>query len=74
MCSKYVDSVAGFDGRKGYGHVASDTIFYLRNEYDFQRNILIFGLSKGGSKTSNWAEGELSNNLDIVLKNAKKEI
>ena len=38
VCSKYKEPIAGPDGvAGGYGHISSDTIYYLQNKYKNDR-------------------------------------
>ena len=51
VCSKYKEPLVGVDGRAGgFGHVSSDTINFLKKNYDFTENIVFLGFSKGGTK------------------------
>ena len=44
VCSKYKEPLAGADGRAGgFGHVSSDTIYFLKKNYNFSENIVFLG-------------------------------
>lgn len=74
VCSKYKEPLVGVDGRAGgFGHVSSDTIIFLKKNYDFSENIVFLGFSKGGTKAHDWAIGTLANKFDFLLKKLKKE-
>ena len=73
VCSKYREPLAGVEGRAGaFGHVSSDTIFYLQNKYNYSGNVIISGFSKGGTKAKEWVKGDLANKFNYVLNNFKK--
>ena len=72
ICAKYKEPVAGADGRRNYGHVATDTINNLRQKYNYSEDITILGFSKGGSKAQDWAEGYLASKLDYILNKIQK--
>ena len=73
VCAKYKEPLVGVDGRAGgFGHVSSDTIYFLKKNYDFSENIVFLGFSKGGTRAKDWAIGALSNKLDFLLKKLKK--
>ncbi len=74
VCSKYKEPLVGVDGRAGgFGHVSSDTINFLKKNYDFTENIVFLGFSKGGTKAQDWAIGTLANKFDFLLKKLKKD-
>tara|TARA_Y100001970_G_scaffold293136_1_gene437991 strand:- start:141 stop:1010 length:870 start_codon:yes stop_codon:yes gene_type:complete len=73
LCSQYQEPLAGTDGRKGYGHIATDNINSLLNKYSYKGRILIVGFSKGGSIVEQWSGGELSNRLDLILQRLKNK-
>ena len=74
VCSKYKEPLVGVDGRAGgFGHVSSDTINFLKKNYDFNENIVFLGFSKGGTKAQDWAIGPLANKFDFLLKKLKKD-
>ena len=74
VCSKYKEPLAGVDGRAGgYGHISSDTIFFLKKNYTLPDNIIVLGFSKGGTKAQDWASGALAEKLDFLLKKLKKD-
>jgi len=74
VCSKYKEPLAGVDGRAGgFGHVSSDTIYYLKKNYNFSKNIVVLGFSKGGTKAQEWASGNLSNKFDFFLKRLRND-
>ena len=74
VCSKYKEPLAGPDGRAGgFGHVSSDTIYFLKKNYNFSENIVFLGFSKGGTKAQDWASGTFANKFDFFLKNLKKD-
>ena len=74
VCSKYKEPLVGVDGRAGgFGHVSSDTINFLKKNYDFTENIVFLGFSKGGTKAHDWAIGTLANKFDFLLKKLKKD-
>ena len=74
VCSRYKEPLAGVDGRAGeFGHVSSDTIHFLKKNYDFSENIIFLGFSKGGTRAQDWARGPLSNKFDFFLKKLKKD-
>ena len=74
VCSRYREPLAGVDGRAGgFGHVSSDTINFLKKNYDFSQNIVFLGFSKGGTRAKDWTSGDLSNKFDYLLKKLKKD-
>tara|TARA_B100000482_G_scaffold151563_1_gene113484 strand:+ start:189 stop:1061 length:873 start_codon:yes stop_codon:yes gene_type:complete len=74
VCSKYKEPLVGVDGRAGgFGHVSTDTINFLKKNYDFTENIVFLGFSKGGTKAHDWAIGTLANKFDFLLKKLKKD-
>ena len=74
VCSKYKEPLAGPDGRAGgFGHVSSDTIYFLKKNYNFSENIVFLGFSKGGTKAQDWVSGTFANKFDFFLKNLKKD-
>ena len=74
VCSKYKEPLAGVDGRAGgFGHVSADTIYFLKNNYNFSENIVFLGFSKGGTRAQDWASGTLSNKFDFFLKKLNKD-
>ena len=74
VCSKYKEPLVGVDGRAGgFGHVSTDTINFLKKNYDFTENIVFLGFSKGGTKAQDWAIGTLANKFDFLLKKLKKD-
>ena len=74
VCSRYKEPLAGVDGRAGkFGHVSSDTIYFLKKNYDFSENIVFLGFSQGGTTAQDWASGALSKKFDFFLKNLKKD-
>ena len=74
VCSRYKEPLAGVDGRAGsFGHVSSDTIHFLKKNYDFSGNIVFLGFSKGGTRAKDWASGPLSKKFDFLLKKLKKD-
>jgi len=74
VCSKYKEPLVGVDGRAGgFGHVSSDTINFLKKNYDFTENIVFLGFSKGGTKAQDWVIGTLANKFDFLLKKLKKD-
>lgn len=74
VCSKYKEPLAGADGRAGgFGHVSSDTIYFLKKNYNFSENIVFLGFSKGGTRAQDWASGTLANKFDFFLKKLKKD-
>ena len=74
VCVKYREPLAGVDGRAGgFGHVSADTIYYLKKNYNFSKNIVVLGFSKGGTKAKDWASGPLANKFDFFLKRLKKD-
>ena len=74
VCSKYKEPFAGADGRAGgFGHVSSDTIYFLKKNYNFSENIVFLGFSKGGTRAQDWASGTLANKFDFFLKKLKKD-
>ena len=74
VCSKYKEPLVGVDGRAGgFGHVSSDTIIFLKKNYDFSENIVFLGFSKGGTTAHDWAIGTLANKFDFLLKKLKKD-
>ena len=74
VCSKYKEPLAGVDGRAGgFGHVASDTIFFLKKNYNFPENIVFLGFSKGGTRSQDWVSGTFANKFDFFLKKLKKD-
>ena len=73
VCSKYKEPLAGVDGRAdGYGHIASDTIYFLKKKYNFDENIVFLGFSKGGTRAQDWSRGELASKFDFFLEKLKK--
>ena len=74
VCSKYKEPLAGVDGRAGgFGHVASDTIFFLKKNYNLPGNIVFLGFSKGGTRSQDWVSGTFANKFDFFLKKLKKD-
>ena len=74
VCAKYKEPLAGADGRAGgFGHVSSDTIYFLKKNYDFSGNIIFLGFSKGGTRAQDWSSGTFSNKVDFFLKKLKKD-
>jgi len=74
VCSKYKEPLAGADGRAGrFGHVASDTIYFLKKNYNFSDNIVFLGFSKGGTRAQDWASGTFASKFDFFLKRLKKD-
>ena len=74
VCSKYKEPLAGADGRAGgFGHVSSDTIYFLKKNYNFSENIVFLGFSKGGTRAQDWASGTFANKFDFFLKKLKKD-
>ena len=74
VCSKYKEPLAGADGRAGgFGHVSSDTIYFLKKKYNFSENIVFLGFSKGGTRAQDWASGTFANKFDFFLKKLKKD-
>ena len=74
VCSKYKEPLVGVDGRAGgFGHVSTDTINFLKKNYDFTENIVFLGFSKGGTKAQDWASGTLASKFDFLLKKLKKD-
>ena len=74
VCSKYKEPLAGVDGRAGgFGHISSDTIYFLKKNYNFSKNIVFLGFSKGGTRAQDWARGSLTNKFDYFLKKLKKD-
>ena len=74
VCSKYKEPLPGVDGRSGgFGHVSSDTIYFLKKNYNFTENIVFLGFSKGGTKAQDWASDPLSNKFTFLLKKLKKD-
>ena len=74
VCSKYKEPLAGVDGRAGkFGHISTDTIYFLKKNYDFSENIVFLGFSKGGTKAQDWVSGPLSNKFAFFLKKLKKD-
>ncbi len=74
VCSKYKEPLPGVDGRAGgFGHVSSDTIYFLKKNYNFSENIVFLGFSKGGTKAQDWVSGPLSNKFTFFLKKLKKD-
>ena len=74
VCSRYKEPLVGVDGRAGgFGHISSDTIYYLKKNYNFSKNIIVLGFSKGGTKAQDWASGQLANKFDFFLKRLKKD-
>ena len=74
VCARYREPLAGVDGRAGgFGHVSADTIYYLKKNYNFSKNIVVLGFSKGGTKAKDWASGPLANKFDFFLKRLKKD-
>ena len=74
VCSKYKEPLAGVDGRAGgVGHISSDTIYYLKKNYNFSENIVVLGFSKGGTRAQDWTRGSLSNKFDFFLKKLNKD-
>ena len=72
VCSKYKEPLAGADGRAGgFGHVSSDTIYFLKKNYNFSENIVFLGFSKGGSRSQDWVSGSLASKFDFFLKKLK---
>ena len=74
VCSKYKEPLAGVDGRAGgFGHISSDTVYFLKKNYDFSENLVFLGFSKGGTRAQDWASGKVTNKFDLVLKKLKKD-
>ena len=74
VCSNYKEPLAGVDGRAGgFGHISSDTIYFLKKNYNFSKNIVFLGFSKGGTRAQDWARGSLTNKFDYFLKKLKKD-
>ena len=74
VCSKYKEPLAGVDGRAGgFGHISSDTIYFLKKNYNFSKNIVFLGFSKGGTRAQDWARGSLTNKFEYFLKKLKKD-
>ena len=74
VCSKYKEPLAGVDGRAGgFGHISSDTIFFLKKNYNLPDNIVVLGFSKGGTRAQDWASGPLAEKFDFFLKKLKKD-
>ena len=74
VCSKYKEPLAGADGRAGgFGHISSDTIYFLKKNYNFSENIVFLGFSKGGTRAQDWASGTFANKFDFFLKKLKKD-
>ena len=73
LCSQYKEPLAGPDGRRGFGHIATDNINSLLKKYSYKGKILVMGFSKGGSIAEQWAKGELSNSLDFILERLKNK-
>tara|TARA_Y100001968_G_C19375197_1_gene727231 strand:+ start:531 stop:1403 length:873 start_codon:yes stop_codon:yes gene_type:complete len=74
VCSRYKEPLAGVDGRAGgFGHVSSDTIHFLKKDYDFSENIVFLGFSKGGTRAQDWARGPFAKKFDFLLKKLKKD-
>ena len=74
VCSRYKEPLAGVDGRAGgFGHISSDTIYYLKKNYNFSKNLVVLGFSKGGTKAQDWASGKLANKFDFFLKRLEKD-
>tara|TARA_B100001989_G_C24519945_1_gene455310 strand:+ start:658 stop:1530 length:873 start_codon:yes stop_codon:yes gene_type:complete len=74
VCSNYKEPLAGVDGRAdGYGHIASDTIYFLKKKYNFDENIVFLGFSKGGTRAQDWSRGELAYKFDFFLEKLKKD-
>ena len=66
VCSKYKEPLAGADGRAGrFGHVSSDTIYFLEKNYNFSENIVFLGFSKGGTRSQDWVSGKFANKFDF---------
>ena len=74
VCSEYKEPLAGADGRAGrFGHVASDTIYFLKKNYNFSENIVFLGFSKGGTRSQDWVSGAFASKFDFFLKKLKKD-
>ena len=74
VCSKYKEPLAGADGRAGrFGHVASDTIYFLKNNHSIPEKIVFLGFSKGGTRSQDWVSGTFASKFDFFLKKLKKE-
>jgi hypothetical protein len=74
VCSKFKEPLAGADGRAGgFGHVSSDTIYFLKKNYNFSDNIVFLGFSKGGTRAQDWASGTFASKFDFFLKRLKKD-
>ena len=74
VCAKFKEPLAGVDGRAGkYGHISSDTIFYLKKNYEFPKSIVVLGFSSGGTRSKDWVNGRIAEKLDFILKKLKKD-
>ena len=74
VCSKYKEPLVGVDGRAGgFGHVSSDTINYLKKNYNFSENIVVLGFSKGGTRVQDWVNGPFADKFNFFLKRLKKD-
>ena len=74
VCSKFKEPLAGADGRAGgFGHVSSETIYFLKKNYNFSENIVFLGFSKGGTRAQDWATGTFASKFDFFLKRLKKD-
>ena len=74
VCAKYKEPLAGVDGTaNGFGHVSSDTIYYLKKKYNLSENIVVLGFSKGGTTAQDWASGPFANKFDYFLEKLKKD-
>ena len=73
VCSKYKEPLIGVGGRAGgFGHVSSDTIYYLKKKHNFHENIVVFGFAKSATKAQDWLKGSLANKFDFFLKRLEK--
>ena len=75
VCSKYKEPLAGVDGRGGgfFGHISTDTVYYLKKNHNFSENIVVLGFSKGGTTAQDWAGGPFAKKFDFFLKKLKKD-